>query len=142
MRGAEQTLSRWFADGLYLGLVCLQRRLHYTSQLVHCQPQLTRTRQINQTYQNFLFLATPDGSSSVKSFFGPVLAGSPMLHAQIRPKHVLLQAQTPYFSMAQSTWIFTHTTQTPVYFAVHGFADVRMTCHAPYTSPPKLKVFS
>ena len=63
----------------------------------------------------------------MKSFFGPVLAGSPMLHAQIRPKHVLLQAQTPYLSMAQSTWIFTDTTQLPVYFAVHGLADVSVT---------------
>ena len=54
---------------------------HYTSQLVHCQPKLTRARQINQTYQNYLSFATPGGSSSMKSFFGPVLAGSPMLHS-------------------------------------------------------------
>ena len=64
-----------------------------------------------------------------------------LLRAQIRPKHISLQAQIRTFSMAPSTWIFTHTTQaqipvhSPVHFAVHGFADGSVTaCHAPYST--------
>ena len=67
----------------------------------------TRARQINQTYQNYLSFATPGGSSSMKSFFGPALAGSPMLHG-VGP------------NPTKTRFILKHKLRTLQYLRAHG----------------------
>ena len=100
------------------------------------EPQPTRSRQINQTCQNHLSFAIPSGSSSMKSFFGQVLAGSPMLHAQLRRKQRFIKAPTPYFRFI-SEHMFSHSLQPNLSIHCGTWAHnhaLNITCHAPYTS--------
>ena len=72
---------------------------HFTLQSVRRRQPSTTTNSRSTNQPNVpttLSFTTPGGSSSMKSFFGPVLAGSPMLHAQI--KKTFTEAQAPYFS--------------------------------------------
>ena len=60
---------------------------HFRSQSVRRRQPSTTTNSRSTNQPNVpttLSFTTPGGSSSMKSFFVPVLAGSPMLHAQIK----------------------------------------------------------
>ena len=72
-------------------------------------------------------IATPGGSTSMKSFFGPVLEGAPMLHGQIRPKYVYFQGINSVLNNLQAHGFSRTQTQIPIYFAVHGLADMSVT---------------
>ena len=104
--------------------------LHVTISPLSTTTNLHSTNQ--RTYQIYLSFATPGGSSSMKSFFGSVLARLLMSHAQIRPKHVFYEHNSVLFNGFEHIDFHIHNNQIPVYFAVHNLTQ---TCRVEDQSP-------